>query len=691
MTSCRKNGGGHDRAGSWVRYGPGVSDAEPPSPRRKASSPATAADRRIDGNVRTALAAVTAALPTGEDRPGQVEMAVAVGRAITDKRPLIVQAGTGTGKSLAYLVPAVVSGAKVVVATATKALQDQLAGKDLPFLAEHVDRPFAFAVLKGRSNYVCVQRVHEATTSDAQLTLEGTTDRGVADEVRVLAEWAGRTETGDRAELEAEPSPRAWAAVSVGPRECPGATNCPRGGACFAERARNVAAEADVVVVNSHLYSLDLEAGGGAFVPEHDVVVIDEAHQFEDVVSNTFGLELSGGRFSNLSRIAQAIVADPATADDLEQAGSRLADALTEQLGRRLRGEMDRDLADAVIFGRNRVDALMATLRAVPDEGPGDVGPRKVRAVKAASTLIDDLDYVLAVPASHVAWVEGSADSPVLRVAPIDVAEVLRTSLWDGPTAILTSATIAPTLGDQLGLAPGAFDQIDVGSPFDYATNALLYCAAHLPDPRKPDFDDELQRELEALIVAAGGRTLALFTSYRAMNAAADALRPRLPWTVLTQNDLPKPALVARFAAEESTSLFATMGFWQGIDVPGPSLSLVTIDRLPFPRPDEPLLQARRERARADAFRVVDLPRAATMLAQGVGRLIRTATDRGVVAVLDPRLATSPHYRWDIVSALPPMRRTRDRAEAEAFLREIRDSRPADPARQSEPADGADQ
>ncbi|MGZ4728134.1 MAG: ATP-dependent DNA helicase [Acidimicrobiales bacterium] len=647
-------------------------DASPTTAARTGRTPATAADRRIDGHVRAALAAATAALPAGEDRPGQVEMAVAVGRAITDRRPLIVQAGTGTGKSLAYLVPAVVSGTKVVVATATKALQDQLADKDLPFLAEHLDRPFEFAVLKGRSNYVCRQRVHEATTSDAQGTLEGTRDTSVDDEVRRLADWAETSPTGDRAELDFEPSVRAWSAVSVGPRECPGASNCPRGGECFAEQARATAAEADVVVVNTHLYSLSLEAGG-ALLPEHDVVVIDEAHQFEDVVSNTFGLELSAGRFTNLARIAQAIVADPDTIADLELAGSRIADALADDVGRRLRGAMDVDLADAVVAARGKVERLLSTLRSVPDDGPGDVGARKQRALKAAGTMIDDLDYVSDVPVSHVAWIEGSADSPVLKVAPVDVAEVLHTALEDGPTVVFTSATIPSSLGERLGLDAGTFDVLDVGSPFDYPTNALLYCAAHLPDPRHATYEEQMHRELEALLVAAGGRTLALFTSYRAMNAAADALRPRVPWPILTQNDLPKPALVAKFAAEEETSLFATMGFWQGIDVPGPSLSLVTIDRLPFPRPDEPLLQARRERARADAFRVVDLPRAATLLAQGAGRLIRRSTDTGVVAVLDPRLANSASYRWEIVKALPPMRRTRELADAEAVLRSIRD------------------
>jgi len=620
--------------------------------------------------VDSALARVTAALPRGEDRPGQAEMARAVAAAIEAHRPLVVQAGTGTGKSLAYLVPAVMSGAKVVVATATKALQDQLAGKDLPFLAEHLDRPFTFAVLKGRSNYACRQRVHEATTSDLQLTLEGTTDRHLTEQVRRIADWAEGSPTGDRAELDHEPSPRAWAAVSVGPRECPGAAHCPHGHDCFAEHARAAAADADVVVVNTHLYSLDVEAGG-ALLPEHDVVIVDEAHQFEDVVSATFGLELTGHRLTNLARVTGAIVDDRATVDDLEADATRLVDVLAEHVGRRLRGQMDADLADTLLRIRGHAEVVLASLRAVPDDGPGDVGARKQRALKVAGTLVDDLDWIVDPPPSHVVWVEGTEAAPVLKGAPIDVAEALRDSGWQAPAVVLTSATIPSGLGPRLGLEPGTFTELDVGSPFDYEANALLYCAAHLPDPRSAAFEAQLHDELAALITAAGGRTLALFTSYRAMDAAAEALRPRLRTEVLTQNELPKPALIARFAEDESTSLFATMGFWQGIDVPGRSLALVTIDRLPFPRPDEPLLQARRERARADAFRVVDLPRAATMLAQGAGRLIRTATDQGVVAVLDPRLATNASYRWDIVAALPPMRRTRDRAVAEAFLAQI--------------------
>ncbi|HEX7095960.1 MAG TPA: ATP-dependent DNA helicase, partial [Acidimicrobiales bacterium] len=299
---------------------------------------------------------------------------------------------------------------------------------------------------------------------------------------------------------------------------------------------------------------------------------------------------------------------------------------------------------------------------------------RKLRAVQAVTALLGDLDAVLHLRDTDVAWVEGPAASPVLRVAPVDVAAILREQLWPHRTLVLTSATLPPNLAVRLGCDPDTFDSIDVGSPFDYENAALLYCPAGMPDPRSPGYRAALLDELESLIVAAGGRTLALFTSWRAMRDAVEHLRPRLPWRILVQGELPKPALIEGFSSDESSCLFATMSFWQGVDVPGASLSLVTIDRLPFPRPDDPLLDARRELAGAAAFRAIDVPRAATLLAQAAGRLVRTASDRGVVAVLDPRLATNRSYRWDIVRALPPMRRTRHRAEAEAFLRELRDN-----------------
>ena len=295
---------------------------------------------------------------------------------------------------------------------------------------------------------------------------------------------------------------------------------------------------------------------------------------------------------------------------------------------------------------------------------------RRTRAQKAAATLAEDVDAALVTPEGAVAWVGGRRDQPRLEVAPLDVAPVLSEGVWSKRTAILTTATVPINLPDRVGLPSAATDLLDVGSPFEYEEHALLYCAAHLPDPRQPAHQAGVHAELQALITAAGGRTLALFTSRRAMQEAAAALSPLLDVTVLTQDDLPKPALLARFTAEETSCLFATAGLFQGIDVPGRTLSLVTIDRLPFPRPDEPLLKARRERLGPEAFRGIDLPRAATLLAQAGGRLIRRATDRGVFAVLDPRLA-SAGYRWDVVRALPPMRRTRRREEVEAFLREI--------------------
>lgn len=596
-------------------------------------------------------------------------MARQVASAIAAKRHLLAQAGTGTGKSWAYLVPAILSGQRTVVATATKALQDQLAGKDLPFLQAHLNSPFEFAVLKGRSNYVCQQRIDEISGA-GQLALDGLADRASPAELNTLKLWAAQTETGDRASLPAEPSPAAWGAVSVSAQECPGARRCPKGETCFAEAARRRAAEADVTVVNLHLLGLDL-ATDGAVLPEHQLVVIDEAHQLEDIVSDTCGFEISAGRFTNLARSVRAIIEDPALIDDLETSATLLAATLSDHVGRRLRGALDVGIADALALSRSRLDRVANGLRAVPDDAGDDVATRKSRAVQLTTGLAVDLAAALDVPASSVAWVEGPDHHPRMRVAPIDVRDVLRTGLWARRPAVLTSATLPAGMAERLGLEADGHDQIDVGSPFDFASNALLYCAAHLPDPREAGFDPAVHDELEALLDAAGGRTLALFTSYRAMDLALDALRSRVDTPILGQRDLPKPALIEAFSDDESTSLFATMGFWQGIDVPGPTLSLLTIDRLPFPRPDEPLLQARREQAKADAFRLIDLPRTSTMLAQGVGRLIRSTTDRGVVAVFDPRLAKAKSYRWDLLHALPPIPRTKDRAEAEARLAEL--------------------
>jgi ATP-dependent DNA helicase DinG len=628
-----------------------------------------------DPTVRRTLSAldrVTAELPGGETRDGQREMAAAVAAAVKERRHLVVQAGTGTGKSLAYLVPAIVAGRRTVVATATKALQDQLAGKDLPFLKEHLDIEVTWAMLKGRSNYVCRQRLREiAKGGDEQLALDGLAERASSAELAELAAWAEDSPTGDRAELPREPSPSAWAAVSVSARECPGASRCPSGGNCFAEAARAAAAEASLVVVNQHLYGLHV-ASGGVLLPEHDVVVIDEAHAFEDVVSATAGLDIAASRFSTLARAIGAILDDQPTTDGLEAVAARWDRALMPEVGRRLKGGLGEELGTLVALAVERTDRALAGLRAIDPGTNAEAGARKQRAMQLAGSLLDELHLLSAPGPTNVLWIEGPDSRPSLRLAPLDVASLLAEGAWPNVTAVLTSATIPPGLDHAVGLPTERLVDLDVGSPFDYEQQALLYCAASLPDPRQPGFDEAVHDELEALIDAAGGRTLALFTSFRAMDAAAEALRGRVDHAIMTQRERPKPALLAAFSADPATCLFATMGFWQGVDVPGPSLSLVTIDRLPFPRPDEPLLQARRELAREAAFRTVDLPRAVTLMAQGVGRLIRSIDDRGVVAVLDPRLATSKSYRWDIVRALPPMRRTRDRAEAEQFLKSLR-------------------
>ncbi len=293
---------------------------------------------------------------------------------------------------------------------------------------------------------------------------------------------------------------------------------------------------------------------------------------------------------------------------------------------------------------------------------------RVIRAQQMTGILIEQIDGALRGAGDAVPYVSGTTGVPRLEVAPLDIAPTLAAGIWERRTAVLTSATIPTSLAGRLGIAN--HEQLDVGSPFDFAANGLLYCALHLPDPRHATFAAASHDELAALIAAAGGRTLALFTSWKAMDAAAEALRGRVQVPIVTQRDLPKTALVRRFSEDEATCLFATAGFFQGVDIPGRTLSLVAIDRIPFPRPDDPLLSARRELVGATAFAEIDVPRASMLLAQATGRLIRTSTDRGVVAVLDRRLGTAG-YRWDIVRALPPLRRTRHRAEAEAFLRRI--------------------
>ncbi len=619
-------------------------------------------------DVLAAMAAVTGALPAAEARPGQQQMAVAVAEAIESGRHLVVQAGTGTGKTIGYLVPAILAGKTVVVATATKALQDQLAAKDLPFLQLHLGQRFDFAILKGRSNYVCMQRVRELQDRDTgQLEMEEFAATTKV-EINRLVAWAGSTNTGDQADLTWAPMDRAWQAVSVGSDECPGAKRCPMGEVCFAEAARERAAAADVIVVNMHLYGLHV-GSGGVILPEHDVVVVDEAHQLEDIMSDTVGVEIGGGRFTTLAAALKRVLDDPAVVAPIAETPSLLRDMFAPLLGQRLSVPLPATVQEALVTARNRLQNVQNALRAIETD-VAEAQQRKLRGQQLATRLQESIDLALGKLDGYVAFVSGGPEYPKLEVAPLEVGNVLANGIWSQRTGILCSATIPSSLGARVGLPAGEFEDIDVGSPFDYEHHGLLYCALHLPDPRDGGYAKAVHEELVSLIGAAGGRTLALFTSWKAMDAAAEAVRARLDVPVLTQRDLPKTALVKAFSEDEQACLFATAGFFQGVDIPGRTLSLVTIDRIPFPRPDDPLLSARREKLGPAAFGEIDLPRASMLLAQAIGRLIRTANDRGVVAVFDRRLGTA-NYRWDIVKALPPMKRTRERAVAEAFLREI--------------------
>jgi ATP-dependent DNA helicase DinG len=620
-----------------------------------------------------ALDAVTAALPGAEDRPGQRRMAELVAESIGRGRHLVVQAGTGTGKTLAYLVPAIVSGKRTIVATATKALQDQLATKDLPFLAAELaalGHDVDWAVLKGRSNYLCLQRLREMSQpATGQLELEEMSPLNRL-EIKKLAEWAGMTETGDQAELDWSPNDSTWRSVSVGSDECPGADRCPVGKECFAELARRRAQASDVVVVNTHLYGLHV-GSGGAILPEHDVVVFDEAHVLEDTMSDTVGVQITPGRFVTVGATVRRILEDPQLVGSITDLATLLREAFAPFANQRLPTPLPGAVVAALEDAQIRLARVGEAVQKI-DTGVEDAQQRKLRAQRIVTRTMEAVEAALAAGDGTVPFVSGSRDSPRLEIAPLDVGPTLAAGVWQERTAILTSATIPASLARRVGLPADRTQGDDVGSPFDYAQQAVLYCAMHLPPPKSPKFRDAVADELVHLIEAAGGRTLALFTSWAAMDAAVEAVRPRLDVPVLTQRDLPKPALVRAFADSEETCLFATTGLFQGVDVPGRTLSLVVIDKLPFPRPDDPLLSARREQLGASAFSEIDVPRAATLLAQACGRLIRNGTDRGAVAVLDSRLGTA-RYRWDIVSALPPMRRTRDRAEVEAFLRAIRD------------------
>ncbi len=616
------------------------------------------------------LEAITNDLPGGgEVRAGQRTMVSLVAEGFSRREHRIIEAGTGVGKSLAYLVPAAMSGQRVVIATATKNLQDQLATKDAPTVSAHTRS--TVAVLKGRSNYLCRNRAH-AVVGAAQMSFDDGSEvpRGVADQMRRILAWSNETTSGDRDELPFEVDARAWRGLSVTPQECLGRTQCPQGQACFAELAKDRAAESQLVIVNTHLYAAHL-ASGSMMLPAHEFVVFDEAHEVLNIFASLLGTSLNASRLRALSAVARAVLgaefADAAL--ELLNVADRLAGALQAQYDAEQFTGFGEDVLREFVQASGLVTRVVEALRALDTSGP-DAEARKIRALGPAIHLANDMDRVARVRDGELLYLAKRDREVDIEVSLVDVAPRLADELWAHVSAVLTSATIPDTLAKELGLAGVTIEHVE--SPFDYQSHALLYVPADLPSRNDAGAEEAIIEELIELIGAAGGRTLALFTNRAVMNRVAEVVETRVDTPILVQGTLSRQRIIEQFRDSAEASLFAVTSFWQGIDVPGHSLSLVTIDRLPFAVPNDPLAEARRSRSERP-FYEVDLPRAAMLLAQGVGRLIRTKTDRGVVAVLDTRLAES-NYRASLFRKLPPMKRTRDKTLVHAFLQELREA-----------------
>jgi ATP-dependent DNA helicase DinG len=617
----------------------------------------------------TLLDRITHELPGGgEVREGQRQMVRSVAAAFSRRTTTVIEAGTGIGKSLAYLIPAAMSGQRVIVATATKNLQDQLAQKDAPTVAANA-AGVRVAVLKGKQNYVCRNRLHSVGGA-AQLSFDDGSDvpKGVADQMRRIVQWSNETETGDRDELPFEVDQRAWRGLSVTPQECLHRVNCPQGQNCFAELAKDRAAESSILIVNTHLYASHL-ASGSALLPAHEFVVFDEAHEIVDIFASLLGTSLNATRLRALAGAARPMLGNEFAQRclDLVTVADRFAASLQLQYDRSELTGLDEDCARELNRANELVVAIVEGLRALVTSG-ADAEARKIRALGPAIHLANDLARVNNVRTGELLFISKRDREVDVEISLVDVGPRLADDLWGNVTAILTSATIPDTLPKSLGLTGTPIEHFD--SPFDYAANSLLYVPDKFPQRNDAGAEAAIIEELVALITAAGGRTLALFTNRAVMNRVADAVAPRLETEVLVQGTRSRQRIIEEFRDSAEASLFAVASFWQGIDVPGHSLSLVTIDRLPFSVPNDPLAEARRAIAERP-FYEVDLPRATMLLAQGVGRLIRNNTDRGVVAVLDTRLAQSS-YRSTMFRKLPPMKRTRDRTQVLDFLRELR-------------------
>jgi ATP-dependent DNA helicase DinG len=598
------------------------------------------------------------ALPGYEPRPQQLEMAQAVMDAIASDRPVVVEAGTGTGKTLAYLVPAILSGRKVVVSTGTKNLQEQIYLRDIPLLQRILPVPFSAACMKGIGNYLCLRRFKEAQLADPR-----------------LLEWAARTETGDRAELDALPDDAPiWREIQSSPETRLGA-RCVHFEECFVTRMRRQAQQAHVVIVNHHLFFADLALRAAwpqaQVLPTYEAAIFDEAHGLEDVATEYFGVQVSSHRLAALARdLARRDPSAAGVAARLGEAADRLFGGLLRQLGEGTRGRTPEGLWS----GPRLAD--YHTLDNVLDEAAAHLGQNPEEEVAAlarrAEHLREELQLLTAErDRGYVYWLETRGRGVFLHASPVDVGPVLRTELHQQmPTLVFTSATLSVSgsfdfFRERVGLDPetGA-SCLELPSPFDYARQAMLYLPRDLPEPTDPGFIDAAVWRMEDLLAVTRGRAFLLFTSYRNLRAAVEQLRgAALPWRLLVQGERPRHALLEEFRRDVSSVLCATGSFWEGVDVMGEALQLVVIDKLPFAPPDDPIGAARsellRERGR-DAFRDYQLPRAALSLKQGFGRLIRHREDRGIVAVLDRRILSRGYGRTFLRSLPEGCQKTSD-------------------------------
>ena len=650
--------------------------------------------------VRAALGAAIKAID-GAPRDGQIAMAEAVANALSDRHHLLVQAGTGTGKSLAYLVPSLVHGKRVLVATATLALQRQLVERDLPRVREALEkelgREISFAVYKGVGNYICLQKMNsDETNPDSEVLVDIS---ALEKDARRLREWAARPGvSGDRDDAP-EVDRRVWLANSTSGRECVGADECRFGSECFAVTAKAKAQTADIVVTNHTLLAIEI-VDSHPILPERDAIILDEAHEFMDRTTQAVTEELTAGRVSRAAAMARKHMPGK-LANAFEKAADQFKDAM-DSYGEEYRTRSDEErrlneLPDQLVAPVRKVkeaaEAVVAAINADSEIVDPDTLAERARVKGAVNEIKTTSQKLLKMGAGSVLWYEPTFAT--LHLAPLDVSSVLRENLFTQTPVIATSATltvgksfepIAKNLGisgdfegeeSDSGIDPGNVQMLDVGSPFDFAAQGMLYLPRQLPEPGREGPSTEALVELGELIDAAGGRALALFSSWRGVEMADDHLRrvlAELPIKIITQKRGDSVgSLVERFADDPTSILLGTMSLWQGVDVPGPACTLVAIDRIPFPRPDDPVMSARSaqvDSSGGSGFMQVSLPKAALLLAQGTGRLIRSVEDRGVVAILDSRIVNK-RYGAILLNSMPPLWRTGDGAVVKDSLRRL--------------------